>query len=388
MPKIRIIIREDYTKTDGTAPINLQFFLMKKRILVPTHISVAPDEWDKEKEMVKAKHPRAYDYNLIIEQCRSLANNILVKYRLQKIELTRAIFKTEYDNPSKYADFYPWLESEIREREGLLSPGTIKHHFVLLHSLKKFKPKLIFAEIDRYFIEQYEKFLKVTEKNGLNTISNKLKQFNSYLTRAEKRQLIRENPFKSFRIRHGSSRISFLTEKELELLIALYKRKEAPLHLRKVLRYFLFSCFTGLRISDVKRLEYQQILNNTIVIVPHKLKNVNNEAITIPLSKSALKLISDEGPHKISGKIFSTFYDQKTNIHLKTAAKLIGIKKDLHFHMARHTFATLFLEKTNDLTTLQKLLGHSSITQTMVYAHISEGRKRDQMKVFDKFFNI
>jgi integrase len=385
MPRIKILIRDKYIKTDGTAAINLQLFLMKEQILVPSGISVTPDDWDNEKKIVRARHPRAADYNLIIEQCRSLANDILVKYRLHKIELTPSLFKAEYSNPSKYADFYSWLEAEIKERKGLLSPSSVKQHYVMLHALQKFKPRLVFSEINEQFIEQFEKYLKVKEKNGLNTISNKLKRFSEYLTRAQRRQLIRENPFKSFRIKHGGNSISYLNENELNLLLDLYKRPGAPFYLRKALHYFLFACFTGLRISDVRRLEHQNIINDTIVIVPKKLKNTNNQAVVIPLSQPALKLIADAGPNKTAGKIFTMYSDQKTNVHLKSAAKLVGIEQDIHFHMSRHTFATLFLEETNDLATLQKLLGHSSITQTMVYAHVSENKKREQIKVFNKF---
>jgi len=57
----------------------------------------------------------------------------------------------------------------------------------------------------------------------------------------------------------------------------------------------------------------------------------------------------------------------------------------MHFHLSRHTFATLFLEKTGDLATLQKLMGHASITQTMIYAHVSESKKKKQIRVFDNY---
>ena len=127
------------------------------------------------------------------------------------------------------------------------------------------------------------------------------------------------------------------------------------------------------------------IVNDTIHLVPKKIKNVNNAVTTIPLCKAAKRLIKDAGKYKVSGRIFETYSDQKTNEYIKDVARYLGINKDLHFHVARHTFATLFLEKTGDLASLQKLLGHASIIQTMVYVHVSETKKREQIKVFDAY---
>lgn len=81
--------------------------------------------------------------------------------------------------------------------------------------------------------------------------------------------------------------------------------------------------------------------------------------------------------------VFDVISEQKTNEHLKEIAGILSIRKKLHFHVARHTFATLFYEKTNDLATLQKLLGHADIESTMVYAHVSDRLRREQMQVFD-----
>ena len=61
---------------------------------------------------------------------------------------------------------------------------------------------------------------------------------------------------------------------------------------------------------------------------------------------------------------------------------------DISFHSARHTFATLFLEKLNDVAVLQQLLGHSNIRQTMEYVHVSEKKKIEQMKIFDSYFTL
>ena len=126
------------------------------------------------------------------------------------------------------------------------------------------------------------------------------------------------------------------------------------------------------------------IINNILIFEPQKTKNTTGKTIKVPLTDFARKLIQDAGRFRVSGNIFDTYSDQKTNVYLKDIAILCGIKKNITFHIARHTFATLFLEETDDLATLQQLLGHSSIMQTMVYAHVSEMKKKIQIKKFEK----
>ncbi len=132
-----------------------------------------------------------------------------------------------------------------------------------------------------------------------------------------------------------------------------------------------------------KKAYFYMIINETIVINPKKLQNVNAEVVTIPLCNSAKKLIRDENPTKVSGVIFDCLSEQKTNKYLKDIAELARIKKSISMHVAIHTFATLFYERTKDILSLQKILGHSDIKQTLIYSHISEEDKRKGMKLFD-----
>ena len=107
--------------------------------------------------------------------------------------------------------------------------------------------------------------------------------------------------------------------------------------------------------------------------------------VRVPLGTAAVKLIADEGT--IEGLIFRPLSEQRMNKNLKEIAKMAGINKPLTNHSGRHTFATLFIEKTSDVATLQKLLGHSRIEETMVYVHISESKIKAQMKIFDQGLN-
>jgi site-specific recombinase XerD len=162
-------------------------------------------------------------------------------------------------------------------------------------------------------------------------------------------------------------------------------RKLKP-HLVSVLRHFLFMCFTGLRISDFTDLTFDNITNNTLRLYPIKTRTKKKEMVKIPLNSMALTMIKDEGSS--TGHLFNPITEQRMNFNLKDIAKIAGIKKPLSNHAARHTFATLFIQKTSDVATLQKLLGHSRIEETMVYVHISEENLKTQMNKFDQLLDL
>jgi len=385
MGVIKVILRKSYKKQNRESIVYLQLFLMKKKTIVNTGVTVDEENWDNTHRKVKGNKKNSKELNLLIEKARSRANDILVKYQLLEIDLSPTVFKSEFNNPAKHNDFISWMEVEINDRKGLITKSTIALHHSVKESIRQFKSNLSFSEIDAKFIEDFEKFLRVIKKNSIATVSKKLRTLKSYLNRAVKRNVIKKNPFQDHKIKKGKGRVEYLEEHELMLLIELYKREVVPVYMMKVLKYFLFACFTGLRITDVKRLKHDNIINDTIVLRPQKLRNITDELQKIPLCLSAKKLIVDAGKQKVKGRIFDTFCDPVTNRYLKKIAAYVGIEKNLHFHISRHTFATLFLEKTSDLATLQKLLGHANITQTMIYAHVSETKKKKQIMVFDNY---
>ena len=386
MHNVKTLLRDDYKNKDGEQAVILQVYIRGKRIVLPTGVLVQEDFWDDDRKLVRSKHEKSKDYNLIIEQARAMVNDIMIKYRLQSRDITPDLLRSEYKNPSKYLSFIEWMRAEIMDRKGMISASTSIMHYSILSCLEKFQKEILFSEIDVRYLERFEKHLKLEEKNAVDTISKKMRCIRNYLNRAKRNNIIKANPFDQFKIKKGKGRIIYLEENELKKMIDLYGRELAPRNMKKVLRYFLFSCVTGLRLGDVKRLRFESIINDTIIIVPQKKFNTDHETVMIPLCSAAKRIIRESGPHQVRGKIFETYSDPVTNRYLKDIATLLKINKVITFHTSRHTFATLFLEKTNDLASLSKLMGHASINQTMVYAHVSETKKREQIKVFDQIF--
>lgn len=150
---------------------------------------------------------------------------------------------------------------------------------------------------------------------------------------------------------------------------------------------FLFCCFSGLRYSDVQKLTWGEI-----TVSPEGYAQIETNMqktgkdITIPLSDNALKWLPERTDQPSASRIFYKLPDQVTNadVRLRTIIKKAAITKHVTFHVARHTFATLTLTYGADLYTVSKLLGHSNIRTTQIYAKIVDESKRKAVNLIPK----
>jgi len=339
------------------------------------------------KMRIKGNSQKVKDDNMIIDKSLARINDVEVRYRLQQKELTADLLKKEWKNPARRVDFFAFFNEAIKERKNDIADSTYNQHQSAINKLKEFRPKLAFTEIDSELIEQYRRWLKSTKKNDLNTIYTALKNFKTYVNIAKRKGVIDESPFDSYSIRRSNPERVFLDEVELQSLWKLYLKDYLDETNQRVLRHFLFMCFTGLRISDLKTITTESIIGDRLVYFPVKTRSIKKEAVKIPINIWAKKLISDEGSK--TGVLFNCISEQKMNVKIKDIVAVVKIAKDVSNHSARHTFATLWLRKTKDVLALQKLLGHSDITQTMIYTHITDGMIAEEMKNFENtlFFN-
>ncbi len=383
MSKVLIKQKKDYLRKDGTCSFYAQVFLQGKIVKLPIDMYLETSFYDEKNQTVKESHPDAISLNMMLDQVRTDIFEIRKRFMLKKKELTPDLLVAEYTGFGGSGDFLGWMFKEIDNRRGEISQGTYNHHKAVASKLKQFKHSILFNDITPDLVSRFQVFLRDKLLNNQSTIGAAMKVLKTYIKIALRRELLESNPFEFIKIRKGKPSLVYLKEQERNKMMEVFKDPDAPERYKKVLHPFLFSCFTGLRISDVKRLRWDHFAEDTIYIMPYKTQRTSGETVVIPLGQTALWLIDQAQRRPKDPYVFQMISDQKNNEYLKEIAGKLGIRKSLHFHVARHTFATLFYEKTNDLATLQKLLGHAAITQTMVYAHVSDQLRRDQMKVFD-----
>lgn len=234
------------------------------------------------------------------------------------------------------------------------------------------------------FISYIHKYISPKTQKPLSQTAqhNYCACFTCALNAAVRDEIINGNPFnmidKTDRIKAPESQRCYLTIDEVKRLI------QTPCRRDDVKRAFLFSCYCGLRISDVHKLTWDKVVKDgeqwRIEITMQKTK----APLFLPLSQQALKWMPDRGNAKPTDKVFSTLPTcWSCDVALKPWTADAGISKNVTFHVARHTFATMMLTLGADLYTTSKLLGHTNVRVTQIYAKIINKKKDDAVHLAD-----
>jgi integrase len=272
--------------------------------------------------------------------------------------------------------FIPKFKRSANFVEYFLSLVPTKHRSwktVSQHLTDYTKGSLSFSQLDERWLEEFRDFLiqKGISRNGTNTYMNKIK---AALALAVRDRIIYENPAKRIApLKSGSVKRSFLTLEELRLL------SNTPCTHAEVKRAFLFACFTGLRLSDVKRLKWENVDGTTLTIEQKKTE----VAFQTGLNSTALDLI---GAPKSPGTsiFFLPSGDWTTWDCIQKWAKKAGLNKTISFHTSRRTFATLSLHSGSEIYTVMHLLGQKEIRNTQMYLELLNDKKQDAVNKLPK----
>jgi site-specific recombinase XerD len=216
-------------------------------------------------------------------------------------------------------------------------------------------------------------------ENHPNTVTKSLSWVRFVFEKAVIAGIVKENPFENQKFSYIASNREKLSIDELDQLEELTNKKVLTGGRADVLKAFLFSCYTGLRFSDMCELRFKNIQGNFIDIVMHKTKL----PVRIPLIDRAKKhLNTDNGLS--NQKAFKMFANQVTNRHLKDIFKEAKIDKSVSFHCARHTFATCGIDLGINLDIISNVLGHTDIKTTKIYVKYSDGAKVRQLEKWNE----
>ena len=274
----------------------------------------------------------------------------------------------EHTNQIK-CDYINFMSVEIENAN--IQESTKKNHLDTLRILKSYQASIEISSINSDYLLFLAKYMRDNCNLSTNTIAKHMKIIKKYLNEAKKKDLVIKDAFANYKIHTEKTYREFLTEKEL-LKLEEYKIQVEPNN--EVLNAFLFACYTGLRYSDVRTVTKQDINNiNKKRWLIKKMKKTNFE-VRVPLSTifngKALELIRHI--HRTRGTIFKITSTQQVNRELSRITKIIGIKKNITFHCARHTCATLLIYRNVPITTVQKILGHKNITTTQIYSAVTD----------------
>ena len=210
----------------------------------------------------------------------------------------------------------------------------------------------------------------------------------SSLNEAVRRKIIDSNPTKYLSkedkkaIKAPQAQRGYLTIEEIRLLI------DTEATNKQSKQAFLFAVFCGLRISDIRALKWGDLYKDGEQWKARVLMQKTQERLELPLSDEAIKWLPERGGKKADEEVFDSLPTSAAGLSftIKTWAKKAGIEKDICFHVSRHTFATTLLTLGADLYTTSKLLGHTRIVTTQIYADIVGKKKADAVNVLGNAF--
>jgi site-specific recombinase XerD len=235
-------------------------------------------------------------------------------------------------------------------------------------------------EIDYKFICDFDRFMIVTRGCNENSSAKYMHIFKHVIITALKCGLIYKDPFVDFKIKRKSADRSFLTQEEIETLM---KHEFKSKRLERARDIFVFCCFSGLSYMDVKSLTK----DNICILFDDKKwitgkRGKTEVAFQVPLLEIPEKILEKYKGKSPEGFLLPVSRNRKLNLSLRDICKQCGITKKVTFHVARHTFATLTLTKGVSIESVSKMLGHTNIQTTQIYARISGEKISNDMAVF------
>ncbi|MDE6084420.1 MAG: site-specific integrase [Muribaculaceae bacterium] len=246
---------------------------------------------------------------------------------------------------------------------------------------KKFKAEDIpFSAIDNAFVRDFHLFLRVDKKQEQNTANKYCKILKRIVTFALDNKWMEVNPFQGVRFQAKATNRQFLTEKELSAIM----NKEFTLDRLNVVRdIFVFCALTGLSFSDVEGLKPEHVsVDDDGNYWIHKARQKTKNVCSIPYLESARAIAEKYKGHPLCekrGVLLPVISNQRMNSYLGEIAGICGINKPLTMHIARHSFACLALANGVSMEIIARMLGHSDIRTTKIYAKVIDKSIAEQM---------
>ena len=283
-----------------------------------------------------------------------------------------SVVNERYDFFDKYklkADFLEYFRSQLRKHDP-------KWEFVYLHFSNFVHGKCTFEELDIDLCNKFREYLlnakQLKHSNrpiSLNSASGYYSTFRGLLKIAYRDKWLRENINDYLdKIEPQDVKKEYLTLDEVKQLAA------TPCDIPVLKAASLFACLTGLRISDILNLQWEDfaIAPDQGYCLRIRTQKTQTEA-TLPISYEAYELCGTPG----TGKVFKGLKRSMINYPLKNWLKKAGITKPITFHGFRHSYAVIQISLGTDIYTVSKMLTHKNVSTTQIYADLVNSKKRE-----------
>lgn len=369
MEKIRyrlVYNRKNQLNKQGTALVQVEASLNQRKIYFKTNIYLRPEHWDKQIAQV-CNHPQANDLNSMLFEFILHLQSIELSLWKRGIQPTLALLRDAIKKNTPVNVTFPIFAKEYVKQSDRRQ-STKDNLITTINVLQEFRPGLDFKDITYTFLKDFETYLR-EKGNGVNTVAKHLRQLRTLVNEAINQGYIHADayPFRKFKIKQEKGRHEFLTPDELRKLENLEVEDNK---LRHMLDAFLFCCYVGLRFSDFCQLTPANFIRVNGQKWLHFKSIKTGIELRLPLhllfEGKALTILDRYNIEEFA----SLGCNSDVNKYLAQIAGMARIKKHITYHTARHTCATLLIHQGVPITTVQKLLGHTSVKTTEIYSEV------------------
>ena len=396
---IKVKLRRKANKS-GKYGIVIQIIHNRKPTEISVNEYVEQKHFDFNKGIVKSNHPRAAKLNKVISDARKDIEDIVFEFKQSDLpfsitDISQAYKESLRPSETLNTSFRDYMKKFIDDNPEELGYSTLKYYGTAYNKWTDAMSVIKLANISEKDIIKFRDSL-IKENLEPATVYKNLKVIKKLVRLAKKNNLLVGNPFMNIQFKKSRSQRQYLEWDELMSLQSQEVHNKKELLAKDV---FLFSAYTGLRFGDMCKLTKTNIVNNNgtyrLKILIEKTKeplefNLNNRAVDtikryiIRQEKYIFPMLDrciTESKIEIRKK--TEAQNAFLNRALKDVAGRAGIQKNISMHTARHTFAVLSIEKGGDLYVLSKMLGHTSVVTTEIYAKMVDKRKDELTELWN-----
>lgn len=375
---------------NGT-PVYLKISLPNESGQLHTGVTIDEKQWNSQKYQVRENKPEHKELNKQLSIFKSKVLAVCNEYQDKDLPVSIEAIKQRINRHNDgevrtLLEAFKLHNEQLRLKLGVESTkATVTKYESLYKKVGRYiehqyKRKDIFLkELDHRFVVNFEIFLKTVDKISHNPTIKYIQFLKKITNMSVAHGWITFNPFRNFKCSLKDTNRGFLTANELFLL----QNKEIQNKRLSAIRdIFVFSCYTGLAYADVKTLTQNGIVkgvdgNNWI----NSSRKKTGIRISVPILNQAQCILGKYIPDK-HGRLLPVLSNQKVNAYLKEIGDICGTEKNLTFHLARHTFATtVTLSNGVPIETVSKMLGHTNLKTTQIYAKVVDTKISNDMQV-------
>lgn len=358
-PKLRFVFdRKKVATKTKTGLIQIEVYSEGVRKWISTNIKVYSDQWD-ERRLIKNSPDMVELNNRLREQIHRIQTWV--------DDLVRRNEEFEFDKLNRFLNarlnsdkFIEYVEKRVEERADI-KESTKKAHRKLVTSLKAFGGIVYFTDLTRKNILAYDEWLH-KQNYVQTTIFSYHKYIKIYINDAIRHEIIERSPYEGLKFERGKSKTrKYLNENEIEKIANAQLSTEGLCRVRDL---FLFQCYTGLAYSDLANFDFSKVVERGGKYIFVDTRQKTDELFYIVLLSPAVAILK-----KYNFEL-PVITNQQYNLQLKVVASFAGLDRPITSHMARHSFAVMALNNGVQIENLAKMMGHTDIKTTQIYAKI------------------